>query len=322
MRAVRVGPLFVTAALAAAPAVLPGWAMFLLTLALAKSVVVLAIALLLRGGLVSFGHGVFFAAGAYTVGLSMKWLGLREAVALVLLGVLVSAAAAALIGLFIARYRGIFFAMLNMAISMVAYALLLKLYSLTGGTDGIGIRTPTILGLTPGRESLRLVLYYCTLVLTLPAFYVVHRFWVSPLGFMLRAVRDNEVRVEYMGTSVPRVIYAAYVLSGGLTGLAGILTGFSVGHIVPELAYWTTSGEFVFVAVLGGPASILGPLVGSVAFEFLKSYASKYAAFTWQMALGITMLLIILLMPEGLWSIFGALERRVQQWRWSSKLTA
>src|SRR3990172_2953801 len=162
MRGGKALPLVAAAVFGAAPLALPGWATFLLTLAVAKSVVVLAIALLLRGGLVSFGHGMFFATGAYT---------------------------AALLGLLIARYRGIFFAMLNMAISMVVYALLLKLYWLTGGTDGIGIRTPTILGLAPGRESLRLAIYYYTLALTLPAFFGVQRFWHSPLGFALRAVR-------------------------------------------------------------------------------------------------------------------------------------
>lgn len=321
MRGGRVLPLVGAAVFVAAPLVLPGWVTFLLTLAVAKSVMVLAIALLLRGGLVSFGHGMFFAAGAYTVGMAMKWGGLREAVVLTFLGVLAAAAAAALLGLLIARYRGIFFAMLNMAISMVVYALLLKLYWVTGGTDGIGVRTPTILGVMPERESLRLVIYYFTLALTLPAFYGVHRFWTSPLGFALRAVRDNEVRVEYMGTSVARVIYAAYVLSGALGGLAGILTAFSVGHIVPDLAYWTTSGEFVFVAVLGGPASIPGPLVGSIAFEFLKSYANKYAAFTWQMTLGVTMLAIILFMPGGLWTIYESLARQGRQWRLSWKRT-
>ncbi len=316
MRETLVLSLVGAAAFALAPVLLPGWVTFLLTLALAKSVVVLAIALLLRGGLVSFGHGMFFASGAYTVGLAMKWFGLREAVVLTVLGVVISAVVAALVGLFIARYRGIFFAMLNMAISMVVYALLLKLYWVTGGTDGIGIRTPTILGLAPDRDSLRLVVYYYTLALTVPAFYVVHRFWTSPLGYMLRAVRDNEIRVEYMGTSVQRVIYAAYVLSGALGGLAGILSGFSVGHIVPDLAYWTTSGEFVFVALLGGPASIPGPLVGSIAFEFLKSYAYKYAAFTWQMTLGVIMLLIILFIPGGLWTLYAILGR---QWRLSWK---
>jgi len=318
----RPGPvlsLLAVAAFGVAPLLLPSWVMFLLTLALAKSVVVLAIALLLRGGLVSFGHGMFFAAGAYTVGLGMKWFGLQEALVLAALGVLVSAGVAALLGLFIARYRGIFFAMLNMAISMVIYALLLKLYWVTGGTDGLGIRTPTILGITPDRLNLRLVMYYFTLALTAPAFYVVDRFWHSPLGFMLRAVRDNEVRVEYMGSSVGRVIYASYILSGALGGLSGILTGFSVGHIVPELAYWTTSGEFVFAAILGGAARIPGPLVGSISFEFLKSYAYKYAAYTWQMTLGVAMLLIILFMPTGLWTISELLTRQVRPWPPSSK---
>ncbi len=314
--------LIAAAAFVMVPAALPEWVTFLLTLALAKSLIVLAIALLLRGGLVSFGHGMFFATGAYTVGLVMKWLGLREALVLALAGTLVSAVVAALIGLFIARYRGIFFAMLNMAISMVVYAVLLKLYWLTGGTDGIGIRTPTILGMAPDREVLRTAIYYFTLALTLPAFYLVHRFWHSPLGFVLRAVRDNEVRVEYMGMSVERAIYAAYILSGALGGLAGVLTGFSVGHIVPELAYWTASGEFVFIAVLGGPASIPGPLAGSIAFEFLKSYAYKYAAFTWQLALGTTMLLIILFMPGGLWSLYDSITREGRRSRLSSKPSA
>ena len=316
-----IGLVLGVAAFAAAPAVLPGWATFLLTLALAKAIAVLAIAVLLRGGLVSFGHGMFFAVGAYTVGLTMKWAGLREAVTLTLLGTLAATVLAALLGLFIARYRGIFFAMLNMAVSMVVYALLLKLYWVTGGTDGLGIRTPSILGAVPDRERLRLAIYFLSLAFVVPAFYAAHRVWISPLGFMLQAVRDNEVRVEYTGTSVERVIYATYVLSGALAGLAGVLTGFSVGHIVPELAYWTNSGEFVFIAVLGGPASLPGPLVGAIAFEFLKSYAYKYAAFTWQMALGATMLVIILFLPGGLWSLAGLLQRGCG-WRWSSRPSA
>lgn len=316
------GVLAAIALLAAAPLALPSWAVFLLTLALAKAIVVLAIALLLRGGLVSFGHGLFFAAGAYSVGLAMRRVGLHEAVALTALGTVVSAGIAGLLGLLIARYRGIFFAMLNLAFSMVAYAVLLKFYDLTGGTDGIGIRTPTILGLAPSGAGARLWLYLYTLALALPAFYVVHRVWRSPLGYMLRAIRDNEVRVEYMRTSVRRAIYAAYVLSGALAGLGGALAAFRVGHIVPELAYWTTSGEFVFAAVLGGAGSVPGPLVGAVAFEFLKSYAFKYAAFTWQMALGATMLVIILFLPGGLWSLAERLPARGRPWAWSSKPSA
>ncbi len=315
----RPGLLAAAALFVAAPFVLPAWAVFLLTLALAKSAVVLAVALLLRGGLVSFGHGLFFASGAYAVGLAMRRLGLHEALLLTALGVAASIAAAGLLGLLIARYRGIFFAMLNLAFSMVAYAVLLKFYDLTGGTDGIGVRTPTILGVAPSGAAARLWLYFYTLALVLPAFYVVHRVWYSPLGYMLRAIRDNEVRVEYMRTSVRRIIYAAYVLSGALSGLGGALAAFRVGHIVPELAYWTTSGEFVFVAVLGGTGSVPGPLVGSIGFEFLKSYASKYAAFTWQMALGAAMLLVILFLPGGLWSLAERLAGKGRPWTWFSK---
>jgi ABC-type branched-subunit amino acid transport system permease subunit len=297
-----------------APLLLPSWAVFLLTVALAKGLVVLAVALLLRAGLVSFGHGLFFALGAYAVGLGVRWTGVREAVALTALALVVSAGVAALLGLLVARYRGIFFANLNLAVSMVVYGILLKFYALTGGTDGIGIRSPTVVGLALSRDTITPALYGLTLACVLPALYVVSRVWRSPLGAMLRAVRDNEVRVEYMRTSVRTVIYAAYVLSGALAGLGGALTAFRVGHIVPELAYWTTSGEFVFVAVFGGAGSIAGPIAGSVVFEFLRSYAYKLAPDTWQMALGATMLLVILFAPGGLWSL---LERVT--WTRSSK---
>lgn len=302
------------ALLVAAPLLLPSWAAFLLTVAVAKAAVVLAIALLLRGGLVSFGHGLFFATGAYAAGLAMRRAGLHDALLLTALGVVAAAAVAALVGLLVARYRGIFFGMLNLALSMVVYAILLKAYALTGGTDGIGIRTPGFLGFTPGRDALAVTHYYYALALVLPAFYLVHRVWASPLGFVLRAIRDNEVRVEYMGTSVRRAIYVAYVLSGALAGLGGVLTAFRVGHIVPELAYWTTSGEFVFVAVFGGPASIGGPLVGSIAYEFLKSYAGKYAWDTWQMVLGLMLLLVILFLPGGLVSLYDLAAGRGRRW--------
>ena len=300
-----------------APLLLPSWAVFLLTVAVAKALVVLAVALLLRAGLVSFGHGLFFALGAYAVGLGARWTGVREATLLVALAVATAAAAAAVIGLLIARYRGIFFGMLNLSVSMVVYGILLKFYSVTGGTDGIGVRTPTILGLSLSRDTLAPGLHWFTAALALPCFYVVWRVWHAPLGVMLRAVRDNEVRVEYMRTSVRTAIYLAYVLSGALAGLGGALTAFRVGHIVPELAYWTASGEFVFVAVLGGTGSVLGPLAGSIVFEFLRSYANKFAPETWQLALGATMLLIILFAPGGLW---GLAERA--RWARFSKRSA
>ena len=296
-----------------APLIVPGWVLFLLTVALAKFMVVLAVALFLRGGLVTFGHALFYAVGAYTAGFGSKWFGVHEALLLVPVGVLLGALVAALMGLFMARYRGVFFSMLNLALSMILYAILLKFYWITGGTDGISVRTPTLLGFVPPRDAIRLVYYYFTLVLAGAVTYAVQRFLASPLGFFLKALADNEIRIEYSGASVQRVIYATYVLSGALGGLGGVLAAFTVGHIVPEYAFWLQSGEFVFIALLGGYGSVPGPLIGAIAFEFIRTYANKYAPYAWQMTLGMIMLLIILLQPGGLWAMYEGVAARLRR---------
>jgi branched-chain amino acid transport system permease protein len=309
-------PLVGAVFLLAAPLLVPSWILFILTLALAKFLAVLAVALFLRAGLVSFGHGLFYAIGAYTVGFGVKWAGLREALLLVPLGALCAAAVAALVGVVMARYRGVFFAMLNLAFSMILYAALLKLYWVTGGTDGIGVLPPTILGLLPPRAMVRMSYYYLTLAITGVVIYAVYRFLASPLGYFLKALGDNEIRIEYSGESVRRVIYFTYIISGALGGLAGVLVAFTVGHIVPEYAFWIQSGEFVFVALLGGYGSVPGPLIGAIAFEFIRTYASKYAPEAWQMTLGLIMLVIILFRPGGLWTIYEALANRFsRRWR-------
>jgi ABC-type branched-subunit amino acid transport system permease subunit len=195
------------------------------------------------------------------------------------------------------------------------YAALLKLYWVTGGTDGIGVPSPTILGVLPPRTILRMSYYYLALVIAGGVICVVYRFLASPLGYFLKAVGDNEIRIEYSGESVRRVIYLTYILSGALGGLSGVLVAFTVGHIVPEYAFWIQSGEFVFVALLGGYSSVPGPLVGAIAFEFIRTYASKYAPEAWQMTLGLIMLVIILFRPGGLWTIYEALARGFSR-RW------
>ena len=293
------------------PLAIPDWMQFVFLLALAKFPAVLGVALFLRAGMVTFGHAMFYAVGAYTVGFSVKWFGFRDAVVLLPLGLLMGAAAAALVGLVMARYREVFFAMLNLAFSMMVYGALLKLYWLTAGTDGLTAGVPTFLGWTPPREILRLVLYYTTLVVAGIVVYAVYRFLASPLGFYLRARGDNEIRIEYSGESVRRVIYVTYVVSGALGGVAGVLAAFTVGHIVPEYSFWIQSGEFVFIALLGGFETVPGPLIGAVAFEFIRSYASKYFPNEWQMVLGIIMLAIILFRPGGLWAIYESLVARL-----------
>jgi branched-chain amino acid transport system permease protein len=293
------------------PLILPDWMKFIVTLAMAKFMAVLAVALFLRANQVTFGHAMFYAVGAYTVGFGFKWFRFSDMVALLPLGAALGAAVAALIGLVMARYREVFFAMLNLAFSMMLYGALLKLYWFTGGTDGLGAGIPKFLGYAPGREYLRDFLYYTTLAVTGIVIYAVYRFLASPLGYYLRAMADNEIRIEYSGESVGHVMYVTYVISGALGGLSGVLAAFTVGHIVPEYSFWIQSGDFVFVALLGGYGSVLGPLVGSIAFEFIRTYASKYFPNEWQMTLGIIMLAIILFRPGGLWAIYEEMAARL-----------
>ncbi len=305
-----VAPVVGAAVLLAVPLVLPDWMKFIVTLALAKFLAVLAVALFLRANLVSFGHAMFFAVGAYTVGFGVKWFGLRDLVLLLPLGAALGAAMAALVGLVMARYREVFFAMLNLAFSMMLYGVLLKLYWLTGGTDGISSGLPTYLGYAPPPAYARDVLYYATLLSAGLVIYAVYRFLASPLGFYLKAMADNEIRIEYSGESVRNVVYVTYTLSGALAGAGGVLAAFTIGHIVPEYSFWIQSGDFVFVALLGGYGSVVGPLVGSIAFEFIRTYASKYFPNEWQMTLGIIMLVIILFRPGGLWTIYEGFVAR------------
>ena len=198
--------------------------------------------------------------------------------------------------------------MLNLALSMVFYALLAKFYYLTGGTDGLRVPTPTLFGLTLDRTLFGEALFYLSLGLALLLGAGVSFFLRTPMGEALAAIRTNEVRLEYLGIPVQRVVLLAYILSAGLAGLGGALAGIAVGHVVPELAYWVASGEFVYIALLGGTGGALGPFLGALAYELIRTFAFKYLAYSWQLILGATMLLVIFFLPGGLWALLG--ERR------------
>ena len=142
----------------------------------------------------------------------------------------------------------------------------------------------------------------------LTAFFL-HRYFQSGMGFAGESIRENEIRVEYLGISPRRVIYYKYVLAGILAALGGSLTALVAGHVDPEMAYWTTSGEFVFVALLGGTGHVAAAFIGAFLFELIRTVAFDLSPYTWQMILGITLLMVILFLPKGLWSLVKA--RRV-----------
>lgn len=295
----RIGlPVLLVAAIACGPLVDPT-SQVLLTLALAKGLAVLGIVVLLQAGQVSFGHALFFAVSAYAA----AFIGYRfaggELVLMLVAGTLSALVAGIVVGLFVVRYRYIFFGMLNLAVSMIFFSVLEKFYYVTGGSDGLQVARPLVLGIELQRDAFETVLFYLTLTLCLGAAWGTHRFLNSPLGNMMRAIKTNEVRLEYLGVSARRVLLVGYALSAALGGLGGALTAIAQGIVTPEYAYWIRSGEFVFIAILGGSGSVGGAFVGALIYEAVRTYAAAFAADVWQMILGIVLLVVILYRPTG-----------------------
>lgn len=282
--------------------VLPSWAMFLVTMALAKGLAALGIVTLMRGGLVSFGQGLYYCLGAYVATLVAGATGSTDIFMLSAAAVVVSGVLGLLLGPLLATYRGIFFAMLSLSLSMILYGALSKL-TIIGGTDGLNVAAATFLGYSPEDRPLQVSLYLFTAIATVIIGAVIRLYFDSERGLMSLAIKDNELRVEYLGASVRRVMSVNYVIGAALGGLGGAVAALAIGHVDPEFAYWTTSGEFVFVAILAGYLSIPAVFLSSILLELVKSFSGLYFPNTWQLVLGAFLLAVIFLLPDGIGSI-------------------
>jgi branched-chain amino acid transport system permease protein len=284
------------------------WLKFVLTIALAKGIAVLGILLLLRAGQVSFGHALFVGVAAYAVAFLVP--ALPDVALLLPVAALCAGVVGLVVGLFVARYREIFFGMLNLALSMVFYSILEKFYAITKGTDGIRVPIPSFLGVTLGREAFEWAIFATALALAIGFGLLVRAYLASPMGQALAGIKTRETRLEFMGVSARGVLLAAYVLSALMGGVAGGIIALTSRHVTPLLAYWTASGELVFIAILGGAGGALGPFLGAVAYELVRVYAAASFADVWQAILGAVLLLVILFAPGGLWGMLAAAFRR------------
>ncbi|HCF5941223.1 branched-chain amino acid ABC transporter permease [Pseudomonas putida] len=303
--------LAVAALLAAGGWIAPQWLVFLLTMALAKAMVVQGVVMQMRAGLVTFGQGLFFCVGGYAVGMSGHFLNISDLALLLVIGVGAAVLLAMILGLLMTRYREIFFAMLSLAFSMILYGVLVKSSAL-GSTDGFNVKAWTLFGWSPasgqGPLALFMIIIACSAVLAV----LLHRYSRSSAGMMCEAIRENEVRVEYLGQSPRWVLYMNYVAAAAVSALGGGFMALSAGHIDPEMAYWITSGEFVFIALLGGTAHVAAPFIAAIVFAVVRTYAIELVPHSWQMILGFTLLAIIVFLPKGLWSLFTGNARRAK----------
>jgi len=308
--------------LALVPYVIEPYQTILLGYGLVMAIAVLGFNLLLGyTGLLSFGHSAYFGVGAYAVAFMVKYLH-TQSMELFLLGAIVaSVLVTTLFGYVCVRYTRIFFSILTLALSQVLWSLAFKFFWVTGGTDGLRVPTPKLLGVVTGEhedkiEFLSHGYYHYVLVVFIACVALMWLIVHSPFGKALQAIRDNETRARFVGIRIRRYRMVAFMVSGVFTGIAGALWVPLNGLTTPDILYWPFSGEIVFMAVLGGFRNFTGPIVGAVVFNYLKTYAVGFTVY-WQAFLGVVLVVLVMTLPTGIVGtvklLAGVAERRLRR---------
>jgi len=275
------------------PHVLSPFYLMILSEALIMSIFALSFNLLFGYmGQLSFGQAAFYGLGGYAVAMLITkahfnfWLSL-------LAGVLVAAIAGLIVGYFCVRLRGIYFAILTLAFGQLLFVIVYKWHDFTGGDDGIqGVFPPGIL-------TSPKVYYYLIFLAFLGTTYLLWRIVNSPFGYVLKAMRDNPERTEFLGINISRYQLFAFVISAALSGLAGALWAPFYRSVAPFYLMWVKSGEPVMATILGGANTFLGPVVGTFVMTFVHAYVLGFTYF-WPVIMGCFILLVIFFLPGGI----------------------
>jgi branched-chain amino acid transport system permease protein len=249
------------------------------------------------GGMTSFGHGMFFGLGTYSFGLMMQRTGLPVPAAFVLT-LLVTAVTATIIGAICVRLKEIYFAFVTLAFQMLIHSLIISWASLTGGDQGLrgGIPRPVFWGINLADPT---HLYVTSCVLLVGGLLLMRHISESPFGYTLRMIRDNAPRASFLGINVYRIRLTAFVLAAVFAGMGGMVMSLFVSGAYPEFAYWTISGEGIFIIMLGGITTFLGPMVGTVILLLLNDTVTRLTEH-YGIVLGIVILFFALGLKKGL----------------------
>jgi branched-chain amino acid transport system permease protein len=264
-------------------------------------------------GLLSFGHALFMAVGAYTAAfLTSKFFVLHMEIILVV-AVIAASILAALIGAICVRYIKIYFAMLTLAFGMLFYTFLLKFYYLTGGDEGMRVLRPYLLGFNlskvPKMQFLTGSYYFYTFAVLAVLAFLMWKIVSSPFGLCLRAIRDNPEKAEYLGVSVRKYRWYAFVVSGAYAAIGGALLAPAIGQVDPGLTYWTHSGTLVFMTLLGGFENFFGPLMGGLVYIFLQDKVMSLTAY-WRFIFGAILAFIVIAAPGGIAGLISSVVKR------------
>jgi branched-chain amino acid transport system permease protein len=293
--------------LAVLPPSLPAYVVIVLTECLIYAVAAGSLDLLIGyTGLASLGHAAFFAVGAYTTALLATRADTSFAAALAA-SVVLAAAVSAVVGVFALRAAGIYFMMITLSVAMCAWGLAYRWVSLTGGDTGIvGIPRPRI-GLA-GLVGPRLEFYYATLGMFVACLVLYLLIVWSPFGKTLVGIRDSESRMRVLGFNVWLHKYLALIIAGAFAGLAGSLYAYYNGFVGPNAVDLAHSMQFVLIVILGGPGTLLGPLLGAFIITTLEKAVSVFTE-RWVMVLATVYVVTALWAPRGVLGLLGAVRR-------------
>jgi len=304
--------LMVAAALVAIAFIVPqsgSFVVLLATRALAFAILAMSVDLLLGfTGLASLGQAAYFGVGAYlTAVLATKFhFGLGwDFWIVVVLGILMGAALAALFGLFAIRASGVYFLMITLALGQCVWGLAYRWNSLTGGDNGINMSGRPNFGLDLSNEVTFFYLVFAFFIVALILLYVLVR---SPFGRSLAGIRERELRMQILGYNTWLHKYVAFIIAGGFGGLAGVLWAQTNGHVSPETVVLTTSVDALLMVVLGGAGTLVGAGIGAAIVFGLREYLSTLVPW-WQYVLGGVYVLTILYLPMGLMGIPSRLRQ-------------
>jgi branched-chain amino acid transport system permease protein len=256
------------------------------------------------GGL-SFGHAAYFGLGAYGAGMTLKYLAASTPLA-ILIGTLAGGIAATLLGPLVMRRRGIYFAMITIAIGQLFYFVAVRWNNVTGGEDGLAgfQRQPLHFGSLVYDAQNESKYYYLVLLCFAVAVVIMRVLLASPLGHTWVAIRENRRRAQFLGVRTDLYVWAAFAISGTLTALAGTLNAMLFNFTSPQDLHWILSGNFVIMIVLGGMRKFWGPLVGVTIFVVAQDYLSSLLD-NWMTAIGMLFVLIVLVFPKGILGLVG-----------------
>lgn len=250
------------------------------------------------GGMISFGHAVFFGGGAYAAALLVHHLNTPMELALFFAPLLVGLLAL-IIGWFCVRLSGVYLAMLTLAFAQICWSIVFQWSAFTGGDDGI-------LSIWPSDwASNRIVFYYLTMTLCIGGILILRHMVFTPFGYTLRACRDSALRVDSIGINLKRHQWFTFALTGFFAGLAGSIYVFSKGSVFPDEMAIPRSFDFLLMVLLGGIEALSGPVIGSAAFIWLHDLISR--VHFWQLILGSIFIFLVVSFPRG---IAGFLDSR------------